>query len=60
MESEEECRRRAEDCTLLARLMSSERDRHVMFAAARRWKTLAEAAAKANDQGSGEGSDGTA
>jgi len=46
MESEEECRRRAEDCTLLARLMSSERDRHAILAARRRWEALAEVAAK--------------
>jgi len=45
METQEECRRRAEDGTRLARLMSNEVDRRAMLAAARRWAALAEAAA---------------
>jgi hypothetical protein len=44
MEPQKECRRRAEDCIRLARLMPSDFDRRVMLAAARRWKALAEAA----------------
>ena len=37
----DEYRRRAEDCMLLVRLMSSEADRRMMSNAARRWQTLA-------------------
>jgi hypothetical protein len=39
-------------------LMPTDVDRRVMLAAARRWKTLAEAAAKASDQVADEGRDG--
>jgi hypothetical protein len=47
MEQEEECRRRAEDCVRLARLMPNHLDRRAILAAARRWTALAEEAAKA-------------
>jgi hypothetical protein len=42
MSSSDEYRRRAQDCMLLVRLMSSEADRGMMRRAARRWQTLAD------------------
>jgi hypothetical protein len=41
MDTHDEYRRRAEDCLRLMRLMSSEADRRMMRAAARRWHALA-------------------
>jgi hypothetical protein len=59
METEEECRRRAEDCVRLARLMSIEHERHAMLAAARRWRALAAMAGKATAKEPDQGTDGS-
>jgi len=52
VETEEECRRRPEDC-----LMFSERERRVMLAPARRWKALAEAVQKAQAENPDQSTD---